>query len=103
MSNQLTLHSLPPTLDAKGLARLLHKSVKTILRNVSRSPHTLPPFIKAGKNTIWFTEVVFNWLAEKSTESIEIKIVIGPSNTIRPPAMLPLGEAMMAASWRTKE
>lgn len=96
--------SQPPTLNAKGLAALLCKSEATILRNVTRSPENLPPFVKVGKNTIWITEVVWNWLAGKSSEpvTITIKIEIGSAASVgqknRPPAMPSLAEMMMSAT-----
>lgn len=95
--------SQPPTLDAKGLAALLYKSEKTILRDVTRSPENLPPFIKVGKGTIWSTEVVWNWLAGKSSKPITIKIEISSSTTStsqknRPPPMPSLAEMLMSAS-----
>lgn len=62
--------SLPITLDAKGLAVLLHKSELTILRDVTRNPENLPPFVKVGKKTIWFTQAVVDWLAGRSSEPI---------------------------------
>lgn len=97
------MSNLPCTLDAKGLAALLHKSESTILRDVTRSPENLPPFVKVGKNTIWITEVVWNWLAGKSSEPISIKIEIGSSAASvgqknRLPAMPSLAEMMMSAS-----
>lgn len=97
--------SQPPTLDAKGLAALLYKSEATILRDVTRSPGSLPPFIKVGKKTIWLTQVVFDWLAGKSSEPVTIKIEIGSSAASqsvglknRPPAIPSLAEMMMSAS-----
>lgn len=93
--------SQPPTLDAKGLAALLFKSETTILRDVTRSPENLPPFVKVGKNTIWITEVVWNWLAGKSSKPITIIIEIGSSTTSQkncPPVMPSLAEMMMSAS-----
>lgn len=97
------MSNLPCTLDAKGLAALLHKSESTILRDVTRSPGSLPPFIKVGKKTIWFTQVVFDWLSGKSSEPITIKIEIGSLVTSvgqknRLPAMPSLAEMMMPAS-----
>lgn len=95
----------PPTLDAKGLAALLYRSEKTILRDVTRSPENFPPFVKVGKKTIWISEVVWNWLAGKSSKPITIKIEIGSSITSasqknRPPPMPPLAEMIMAATTR---
>lgn len=92
--------SQPPTLDAKGLAALLCKSEATILRDVTRNPDNLPPFVKVGKNTIWITEVVWNWLAGKSSKPITIKIEIGSSvsQKNRPPVMPSLAEMLMAAT-----
>lgn len=93
--------SLPYTLDAKGLTALLHKKELTILRDVTRSPRSLPPFIKVGKKPIWLTQVVLNWLAGKSSEPISIKIEIGLAASVgqknRPP-MMPSWAEMMPAS-----
>lgn len=95
--------SLPCTLDAAGLAALLHKSESTILRDVTRNPKSLPPFIKVGKKTIWLTQVVFDWLSGKFSEPVTIKIEIGSSAASvgqknRLPAMPSLAEMMMSAS-----
>lgn len=95
--------SLPYTLDAKGLVALLHKKESTILKDVTRNPGSLPPFIKVGKKTIWLTQVVFDWLAGKSSEPVVIKIEIGGSLAAsvgqknRPP-MMPSWAEMMPAS-----
>jgi hypothetical protein len=65
--------SLPLTLDAKGLAALLHKKESTILWDVSHNPERLPPFTKKRKKPIWFSAVVLNWLAGKpNNELVEI-------------------------------
>lgn len=97
------MSNLPCTLDAQGLAVLLHKSVSTILRDVTRNPKSLPPFIRVGKKAIWLTQVVFDWLAGKSSEPVTIKIEIGSSAASagqknRPPMMPSLAEMMMSAS-----
>lgn len=91
----------PPTLDAKGLAALLYKSEKTILRDVTRSPENLPPFIKVGKGTIWITEVVWNWLAGRSSKSLKIEISFTPTSmppANRPPAIPSIAEMLLSAS-----
>ena len=59
--------SLPPTLNARSLAKLLapllYKSESTILRDISRNPLSLPPPIrKSGKRKIWDTNEVLAWL-----------------------------------------
>lgn len=97
------MNNLPPTIDARGLAALLYKSKSTILRDVSRNPQSLPPFIKVGKGTIWLTQVVLAWLAEKSSEAITIKIefCLQPTSTTArsaPPVMRSLAEELMVAS-----
>ena len=56
------LKSLPPTLDALGLSKLLYVSVNTVLRDINRRPHKLPPFRKVGNKAIWVTLEVFKWL-----------------------------------------
>lgn len=95
------MSNLPYTLDAKGLAALLHKKELTILRDVTRNPGSLPPFIKVGKKTIWLTQVVFDWLAGKSSEPISIKIEIGSAASVgqknRPPMIPSIAEMMMSA------
>ncbi len=53
------------TIDAVGLAALLHLSVATVRADVSRRPWTLPPFVKIGTKTIWLKSTVLEWLKEK--------------------------------------
>ena len=53
------------TLDATGLARLLHLSVATVRADVSRRPWALPPFIKVGTKTVWLYTTVLSWLKSR--------------------------------------
>lgn len=55
------------TLDAPGLAKLLHLSVATIRADVSRRPWTLPPAVKVGTGTktIWLYSTVIQWLKDR--------------------------------------
>ena len=62
------MSTLPLTLDAKALARLLspiiYKSESTILRDVSRRPESLPPFEELGGvdgKKIYETQVVIDF------------------------------------------
>lgn len=59
MSNSL----LPPTLDMQGLARLLHKSVRTIQRYLKDQPDALPPGKQIGDKWVWVTDAVLKWLS----------------------------------------
>lgn len=99
------MNNLPVTLDAKGLSVLTHRSVATILRDVTRDKNhdRQPPHIKSGKKPIWFTHVVLTWLAGKSCESVSIKIEFDLKSTsaaVRPvlPARRTLAEDLMIAS-----
>ncbi|MDD4977684.1 MAG: hypothetical protein PHI29_03525 [Gallionella sp.] len=60
------MNNFPYTLNAKALARLLslitYKTEKTILRDISRKPQSLPPHEICGGKKIWCTEVVLDWL-----------------------------------------
>lgn len=102
------MNKLPLTLDALGLAALLHKSEKTILRDVTRDKkhESQPPHIKAGKKPIWLTQVVIAWMEGRSSEPVTIKIEIGavpsPSPTFfSPPPMRSIADDLMsAAGWQ---
>lgn len=50
------------TLNAAGLARILHLSVATVRADISRRPWTLPPSIKIGTKTVWLYSTVLEWL-----------------------------------------
>ncbi|MHB1619835.1 MAG: hypothetical protein ACYCTY_07635 [Sulfuricella sp.] len=94
------MSNLPDTLDAKALARLLYKSEKTILRDVSRRPETLPPFTRQGKKPIWITQVFFQWLVEGANAPIKIEICFSTtlaSQLNHPPVMLSIAESLMSA------
>lgn len=90
---------LPPTLDAKALAALLYRAESTIIRDVTRRPHTLPPFIRQGKKPIWITSVVVDWMLARLSEPIDIDPrSVFSSRAAAPPAMPPLAEMMMSAT-----
>ena len=65
------LHPVPyhlQTIGAEELAIILKKSVATIRRNASRSPHTLPPRIQtqAKKNGfVWRMATVQTWIEQQ--------------------------------------
>ena len=51
------------TLDAAGLAAILHCSVDTVVSNAHRAPGRLPPKIRTGgRRLIWLTADVMSWL-----------------------------------------
>ncbi len=104
--------SIPSTLDAMGLARLLspiiYKSDKTILRDFSRRPKSLPPFEVCGGKKIFETEKVIDFyppgigaairraLENKwdGSEAKKEKI----SSVSRPPLIRSIAEDLMAAT-----
>lgn len=49
------------TLDDAALADMFYLALSTVQRNVSRSPSTLPPFVKIGKKIIWITQIAVSW------------------------------------------
>lgn len=53
------------TLDAAGLAPIIKRKTSTIKADVSRRPHTLPPFIRIGVRVLWLKTSVATWLKEK--------------------------------------
>lgn len=53
------------TLDAAGLAPIVKRKASTIRVDVSRRPHTLPPFIRVGGRVFWLKTSVATWLKEK--------------------------------------
>ncbi len=58
------------TLDAAGLAPIIKRKASTIRVDVSRRPHTLPPFIRLGSRTLWLKTAVAIWLKEKQQEAV---------------------------------
>lgn len=53
------------TLDAAGLAAILHCSVETITSNAHRAPGRLPPQIRTGgRRLLWLRADVMAWLEE---------------------------------------
>lgn len=57
-----------PTLDAAGLALILHCSVDTVVSNAHRAPGRLPPRIRTGgRRLIWLTTDVMDWLEARRT------------------------------------
>lgn len=60
------------TIGPEELAAILKKSVATIRRNATRSPHTMPPRIQtqSKKNAyVWRLATVQAWLEEKEMVS----------------------------------
>lgn len=95
------ISSLPPSLDAAGLAGLLYMSEETIKRNVTRSPKLLPPFVPLGKGHIWLTPVVYSWMEKRMSEPVIFKIefvsssINSESGGPQPPKMRSLAEDLM--------
>lgn len=58
------------TLDAAGLSPIIKRKASTIKADVSRRPHTLPPFIRLGSRTIWLKTSVASWLKEKQQGAV---------------------------------
>ena len=52
-----------PTVDAAGLAAILHCSADTVISNAHRAPGRLPPQIKTGgRRLLWLLSDVMAWL-----------------------------------------
>ena len=52
-----------PTVDAAGLAAILHCSVDTVVSNAHRAPGRLPPPLKTGgRRLLWLLSDVMAWL-----------------------------------------
>lgn len=54
-------------LGINDLARILHRSVKTVRSDVTRRPETLPPRVRVpgGRKVLWRAQDVASWLEEK--------------------------------------
>lgn len=54
-------------LGVDDLARILHRSVKTVRSDVTRRPETLPPRVRVpgGRKVLWRAADVASWLEEK--------------------------------------
>ena len=52
------------TVNIEYLAKLLHKTVRTIEIDVSRRPHTLPPrlALPGARRVLWLESDVLAWL-----------------------------------------
>lgn len=57
--------TLPPVLNAERLAALLDRAPSTVLGDVSRAPHKLPPWctLPGTQRKVWLTATVLSWLA----------------------------------------
>jgi predicted DNA-binding transcriptional regulator AlpA len=54
----------PKLLEVKDLAKLLHKTQRTIEVDVTRRPKSLPPRLKlpGSRKVLWLESDVFAWL-----------------------------------------
>ncbi len=54
----------PKLLETKDLAKLLHKTQRTIEVDVTRRPNSLPPRLKipGSRKVLWLESDVFAWL-----------------------------------------
>lgn len=57
------------TLSADDLAAVLHRSVATILSDLSRRPQNLPPSITVGKTRVWLESSVLEWLKARESNT----------------------------------
>lgn len=64
---------LPETLGTADLAALLHKSEKTIKRDVTTAPWRLPPRVRIpdSRRVMWLRETVMDWLKKHQEEDHE--------------------------------
>jgi hypothetical protein len=57
------------TLDAAGLAAILHCSIDTVVSNAHRAPGRLPPQVRTGgRRLIWLTADVMDWLEARRVD-----------------------------------
>jgi predicted DNA-binding transcriptional regulator AlpA len=55
---------LPETMGTAEMAVLLHKSERTIKKDVSVAPWTLPPRVRipGSRRVMWLRSTVYDWL-----------------------------------------
>lgn len=87
-ANAIQLTALP-TVDAAGLAAILHCSVDTVVSNAHRAPGRLPPQLKTGgRRLLWLLSDVMAWLeAHRAGPAPAVRHVHGGAAT--PVAALP--------------
>lgn len=63
---------LPPVLGADQLAALLDRAPSSVLADVSRAPHKLPPWcsLPGTQRKVWLTETVLSWLKSHQTSPV---------------------------------
>ncbi len=72
------MDNFPPSLeslDIRGIARVLHKSVRTIhryVKEIKEYPDALPPFFYSGKTILFPIVGVSKWISENSNCLIDI-------------------------------
>ena len=64
---------LPETIGTAELAALLHKTEKTIKKDVSVAPWRLPPrvLIPGSRRVMWLRETVIEWLKKHQDKEHE--------------------------------
>ena len=60
----------PKLVDITYMAKLLHKTKRTVEVDVTRRPHTLPPRVRipGSRKVLWREEDVLTWLENCSAE-----------------------------------
>lgn len=63
---------LPPVLNSEQLAVLLDRAPSTVLGDVSRAPHKLPPWcaLPGTQRKVWLTATVLAWLEQHQTTPV---------------------------------
>ena len=64
---------LPPVLGAAQLAALLDRAPSSVLADVSRAPHKLPPWcaLPGTQRKVWLTATVLSWLAKNEIAPVD--------------------------------
>ncbi len=64
---------IPPVLGAEQLAALLDRAPSSVLADVSRAPHKLPPWcaLPGTQRKVWLTATVLSWLAKNEIASVD--------------------------------
>ena len=95
--------SLPFRLTDEQVAEMLGMSVKTLKRNVTRDPDSLPPFLPKKKGHVWVAEVVLAWFEKRMSRPVIFKIEFVSSESSSPvnlnsaPRMGSLAEDLMSS------
>lgn len=75
---------LPPVLNSEQLAVLLDRAPSTVLGDVSRAPHKLPPWcaLPGTQRKVWLTTTVLSWLEQHQITPVPEPAAPTPAATV---------------------